>query len=61
MNNGGEGRSWGWDIAEMAKNAIFSCYKVSGQKKMKKNSMVDVIFIGSNVGRTTTVIHGHKE
>ena len=47
-------------MAKMANNAIFSCYKINGKKKMKKSYLVDVIFVGSHSGRITMVIHGKK-
>ena len=58
MKNGGEGLSMGVGNGQ---NIIFSYYKLYGQKKIKTNSVGDVIFIESNVGRTTTVIHDQKK
>ena len=52
---------WGWEMAEMATNTVFSWYKENGQKKMEKNSLVDVIFIGSHAERTTMVVHDKKK
>ena len=56
------GDPWGgskW--AKMAKNNVYQANRENGQKKMKKNSLVDVIFNGSRVGRTTMEIHDEKK
>ena len=56
------GRPWGvskW--AKMAKKYVSLADRENGQKKMKKNSLVDVIFVGSQVGTSTMVVHDEKK
>ena len=50
----------GWKMAQMAENTIFSSSRENDQKKMKKNSLVDKIFMRGHGGRTTMVIHDKK-